>query len=483
MKSLTRIPIVVGALLFLIALISSFASSLNRFGAAWELIAVLVIAFLALFVVYGVSLRLNRKTFLAVFLSLGFVIRMVWIVWNPTPPESDFLIMYNSALQAVSGDFSFGDSAYYTSFPYQLGFTMYEASMIGLFGNDLFYLKLMNIFFSVGSAVVLYYAASRAFNENCGRIATLFYLFYLPNIVMCSVLTNQHISTFLFLLGCFFLLRGVHSTGNWLLAGLSLGLGNLMRPIGVVYLAAVFLSFMPLIWRLWRKSDKRRALSATAKLAGVFAVFYLVQLLAGASLISSGVTSNALSGGDRYWKFMVGLNAETNGSWSSEDARYANQFAFGEERHRAELIKIKERLQNKSELAALMGRKLVLMWGGNDSSLFWSMHGLNRSDWEYRLSLGEGPWYVLMCAFGLIGMIMLLFGQSERHSRHLLYLILLLLYAAVHLIIEIQTRYRLDLNPVFILLQSYGFYRVYIWLRDRRLFLPYSPKGTKGLDA
>ncbi|WP_219639279.1 glycosyltransferase family 39 protein [Cohnella sp. CFH 77786] len=478
----TRILSVAGGLFFLIAFISSFTLYLIHYGSAWKLLAALAAAFLlAMIIIHWASTRMNRKMFLAVFLSLGFAVRMAWILWNPAPPQSDFLFMHNAALQAVSGDFSFGDSAYFTSFPYQLGFTMYEASVMKLFGHHLFYLKLLNVLFSSGTAVVLYYSASRTFNENAGRIAALFYLFYLPNIMMCSVLTNQYISTFLFLLGCLLLLRSTDSKIHWLLAGLALGFGNLMRPIGAVYLAAIFLFFIPVLWRLWRSFSKRQAMIGAAKLGGVIAAFYLLQFLASASLVSAGVTHQALSGGDKYWKLMVGLNAETNGSWNMQDARYANRYPFGEERHRAERIMIMERLENKSELAALMGRKLVSMWGSTDSSPYWSLQGLNRGDWERELTNGEGPLYILMCAFGFVSMIGL--WRSGRYSDNHLYLLVLLLYAAAHLLIEIQTRYRLDLIPAVILLQSFGFYQVYVWVRGRLPSLGYSPKEAKGLDV
>jgi 4-amino-4-deoxy-L-arabinose transferase-like glycosyltransferase len=474
----TRILTFAGGLFFLIALIYSLANAVTLFGSAWRTISTLAAAFsFVLIVVHWVCFHMSRKIFLTVFLSLGFSIRIVWILWNPAPPASDFLFMYNAALNAVSGDFSFAQSAYYTSFPYQLGFTMYEASIIRLFGNPLFVFKLLNVLFSMGTAIVIYYCASRTFHENCGRISTLIYIFYVPNIIMCSVLTNQHLSTFLFLLG-FLLLKRWDSNVHWLLAGLLLGLGNLMRPIGIVYLAAIVLFFLLEQWWQQQASSKRQRGIAATKLAGVIAVFYLVQSLASVSLISAGVTQNSLSGGDRYWKFMVGLNAGTNGSWSLDDARYANQYPFGEARDHAELTRIKERLENKPKVAALMGRKLVLMWGSADSSAFWSLQGTDRGDWERLLNKWERTLYVLMCAFGLAAMMAL--WRSGQHRDHLLYLILLLLYAAVHLLIENQTRYRLDLIPGLILLQSYGVYHGYVWVRKLQFPLASTPKASTG---
>lgn len=472
-----RILSAVGGVFFLTLMISSFVNLTFTFETVWKAIAALGAACcVVLLLVHWTCRRISPKIFLIVFISLGFAVRMTWIIWNPTKPESDFLLMYNAALMAVSGDFSFGNSAYFTSFPYQFGFTMYEALIIKLFGNSIFVLKFLNILFSVGSAVILYYSASKAFNETCGRIAMLIYLFYIPNIIMCSVLTNQHISIFFFLLGCFLLLKRPHSILIGLFAGFAFSVGNLMRPIGIVYLAAIVLFFVPILWGQWRTSPKKQGIAAASRLAGVIAVFYLVQHLVSFSLISSGVTSNSLFGGDKYWKFMVGLNAETIGGWNLDDARYANQYSFGDERHQAELARIKERLEHKPEVVLLMGKKLVAMWGAPDSSAFWSLQGLDKGKLERLLKKWESPIYVLISMFGLVAMIAL--WRSRNYGDHLFYVSLLLMYAGAHLIIEIQTRYRLDLIPVMILLQSYGVYKCYEWVREVRIPLASKLKKT-----
>ncbi|MFC5469155.1 glycosyltransferase family 39 protein [Cohnella suwonensis] len=453
-----------GVFFFATTLVSSFASAASRFGSVWKPIVALMAACAMLYLVYRASKRLSATTFLIVFLSAGFAVRMAWVLWNPATPQSDFLFMYNAAQAAASGDYSFGSSAYYSSFPYQFGFTMYEAAVIKLFGDySLLALKFLNVLYGIGIAAVLYAAASKTFNESCGRIAALFYLFYLPNILMSSVLTNQHLSTLLFLLGCLLLLRGPDSTtSRSLLAGLLIGLSQLVRPIGIIYLAGIVLFMLPGLGRKFRVSPRgTEAIAASARLVGVFVVFYAVQFLASTTLMSTGVSQSPLSGGDRYWKFMVGLNAETNGVWNADDARYANGFPFGEERHRAELKRIKERLADKPEVAALMGRKLVLMWGSADSSAYWSLQGLNEWRLERMLSKWEGPMYILVNAFGLVALIAL--WRTRRYPASSLYLLLLLLYAGAHLLIEIQTRYRLDLLPVAIVLQSYGAYLACEW--------------------
>lgn len=467
MTFLTRLLSAAGGLFFLTVFISSFANTWSLYPSAWTMIiALAATVIIPLLVIQGAAARWSRKLFLTVFLVLGLSCRIAWILWNPAPPESDFLFMYTAAQEAASGNFAFSDSPYYTSFPYQLGFTMYEAGVIKVFGDHLIVFKGINAVIGIGTAVVLYLSASRVFHESCGRIALLVYLFYVPNIIMCSVLTNQHLSVFLFLLGCFLLLKGKDSIIYWPLAGAAIGLGHLMRPVGIVYLSGFVLFALLLLWQQWRGPIKKQAAFTAGKLGVVIVVYYLVQLLASTALISSGVTQHSLFDGDKYWKFMVGLNAETNGSWNMEDANYTNQYAFGEERHQAELARIRERLEDKPELAALFGRKLVMMWGAPDSSPYWSLQGLDKWELERMLHLWEGPMYVMMSAFGLVSMIAL--WRTGKGFEASLYLILLLLYIGAHLLVENQPRYRLDFVPVLILLQSYGAYRVYSWLQGKR---------------
>ncbi|MFC5407496.1 glycosyltransferase family 39 protein [Cohnella soli] len=460
----TRVLVAVGVLFYATVSVSSFISTTSAFGSVWKPLGALIAALAVLYIVYQASKRLNAATFLIVLLSAGFAVRLAWVLWNPATPQSDFLFMYDAARSAASGDYSFGNSAYYTSFPYQFGFTMYEAAIIKLFGShSLLALKLLNAMYSIGIAAILYVIASKVFNEGCGRIAVLVYLFYLPNILMCSVLTNQHLSVLLFLLGCLLLLKSPEqTTAQSLLAGMFIGLGHLIRPIGVIYVAAIVLFLLPSLWRKFRSaSGKRTAVVAAARIAAIAAAFYAVQFLASTALISAGVSHGPLSGGDRYWKFMVGLNAHTKGGWNADDARYANSFTFGEERNRAELVRIRERLADKPEVVALMGRKLVSMWGAADSSAYWSLLGLNEWRLERSLSKWESPMYLLINICSLVGLVAI--WRTKRYPASSLLLLVLLLYAAAHLVIEIQTRYRLDLIPIVILLQSYGAYVICEW--------------------
>ena len=86
-----------------------------------------------------------------------------------------------------------------------------------IFGESLRALKFLNILYSVGTVLVVYLTATKLFNEVSGRIAGLIFAFYIPSIVMCSVLTNQHLSTFIYFLALYFVIdRGFSKKYHWI---------------------------------------------------------------------------------------------------------------------------------------------------------------------------------------------------------------------------------------------------------------------------
>ncbi|WP_158606474.1 ArnT family glycosyltransferase [Paenibacillus ginsengarvi] len=460
-----------GIVLFGWMLWHSFANA-SGFVGSGGVTALLVVgaAVIALLVAFVLDRYMGRAASLAVVLTVAVGLRLIWIWSVDTQPVSDFLDMHSAALNAASGDFSFGTSDYFTRWPYQLGFALYEALPIKLFGSSLIVLKLFNVLFQAATAVLVYLSAARAFGESAGKMASLFYALYVPHIMMCSVLTNQHISVFFYFLGMYVLIRSnMRGTMDWLLIGICFAIGNWMRPmggffiIGLLAYAALFLLAPRIRERSW--------LSLAAKCAGVLAVYWLLQQAAGFALAQSGVTSHGLTGREPYWKFVIGLNPATNGGWSYDDTVYVTQFPLGEERNRAELELLKERLEDKRQVAALFVSKTKTMWGAEDSAPMWSMADENRPVLYHRLVQAERIEYVLMALFGLIAMAALAYRGGTAQAG--LYTLLLLGYAALHVVIEVQTRYRFDIFPCIFVLQSYG----------AALLLNALPRKSRGTEA
>ena len=72
---------------------------------------------------------------------------------------------------------------------------------------------------------------------------------------------------------------------------------------------------------------------------------------------------------------------------------------------------------------------------------------------------------MLTLTFCIIGFSIYLILETKLNSSYPLILIFLLGYAAAHILIEVQTRYRFDIMPAMMILQGYGIYLVTIKIK------------------
>lgn len=449
----SKILVVCGFVMFILISYFSFRSTMSIYSSTFLLIAeILFFIFLIAILSFLVNRFFTTTQFLILLMIVGFIIRLLWIFYVRTMPSSDFLLMYNSAKQAVSGDVSFLSTGYFSSWIYQLGFTYYEALLIKLFGNHISILKLFNILFSLGTSLIIFSIAKKGFNEFSARTAALLYTFYIPNIIYSSVLTNQYISTFLFFLGLYFLVvKGLSAKYSWIFIGLLIGLGNIMRPLGSFYLLGI--GVFVLIYKIW-PLRKKESLNYTIKLIGICMIYLIVQQIVSYGLIFSGLSHKPLSNQEPYWKFAVGFNYQSNGAWNLKDQNFVSKFKLGEARNKAEISLIKERLQNKKMVAKLFVHKFTTFWGDPDASAYWSMGGHYKPSLQQSVTKYERLLFIASCFFAL-GTIFLI-----RKANLLASFLSILLggYAAIHLMIEIQTRYRFDILPVLFILMGFGCY-------------------------
>ncbi len=485
-KNIGKIALWCGFLFYIGAAFLSLIARISITGSVLATVGLTLIAVIG----YGIAFHLlnrplSRSFYAITLIVIALGLRVAWVLSVDTQPVSDFRVLYDYAIKAADGDFAFGKMDYYIRWVYQLGYTLYEGLIVRLFGASLVPLKLFNAFFETLTVWIVYRMAASLFGETSGRIAGLMYATYVPNIIMCSVLTNQHLSTLLFAAGCLIAVthRGRNGISGMMAVALCFALGSVFRPMGSFY-AGIFVLFLVLFE--WAKAGRwqQRMSTLTRKALSFIAVYVVVQQIISYSLIAAGITELKLtSNQEPYWKFMVGMNAESNGQWNDEDARYVVNYPLGPERDHAELMRLKERLTDPVEITALLVRKWGLMWAGTDDSVTWSLGGMNKYDWQMRLVAVERSQYIAYAFFGCFSLIALL-SRQRRSSRRdnalpigsasgfpVIYfpLLLLLAYSALHTIIEIQIRYRLDIMPFFIVLASLGSICFNASIRDRIL--------------
>jgi 4-amino-4-deoxy-L-arabinose transferase-like glycosyltransferase len=451
-------------LFFTITLWNSISFMINSYGFEWiHFLGICLFLLLFIMIFILANRYLSKRSFLISLILLSLGIRLVWIFTVNTPIVSDFGMMYQSAISAANGDFSFSQGTYFSTWVYQLGFTMYQSIVINLFGEGPFPLKLLNVFYSVGITIITYKITAKLFNEVTGRVAGTLYAIFIPSIAMTSVLTNQHLATFLFYLAFYLLITDDNSKKYiWLYVGILLSLGDIIRPLGSLILLAIGIY---LFITKFLGVDRKQKWITVKRFIGLIAVFFIVHTSISQLLISTDVTQYSLSNRDTMWKFVLGFNHDTKGQYSNEDASYVGQFAIGDERKAAEMELIKERLSNPNNLWELFKNKLDIMWAANDASLQWSMGHFYETNIVNSFNILERLMSICLLLFGIISTIKLAKDNFYGNTNHLLFILLILGYVSIHLLIEIQSRYRYFIIPSFIIIQSFGIYTFYMVIK------------------
>lgn len=406
------------------------------------------------FALYGLSDRYERLPhFLPVLFALSFLSRLAVVFLIDTPPVSDFKVLLEAAQRVNLGDTSFKDSLYFSLWPYQSGFVAWQALLLKIWNNPLM-IKLVNCLMMAGINCFVYLLARRASTERTARVASLCYLCFAFPLVAAATLTNQHVSAFFLVLGVVLLFCCEKITvPRALLAGVSFALGNVMRPEGIILLAALFGCML-----LWSFAVKRREkLLLLRNFVLVLAAYFVINFAAGQAIIAADISRDGLANNNPLWKFVVGLNNDTSGSYSQEDAKWmyeqmGEDFSVTQETLEAERQLIWERLQRSPrEWAGFLWRKTGVQW--NSSAMYMMLHHWNGSEEplpvlssltkQEGLNLLEqadrGMFYIALL-LGILGLWRIFRERGTRPVRLMVPMVVFVSFCAF-LVVEAQARY------------------------------------------
>jgi len=380
--------------------------------------------------------------------AAGLLTKMLWIAMVQTPPVSDFSLMYHSAREMMEGGREYLNNIYYRRFPYQTGFTAYQALVLSVFDSVTF-LKLVNAFWCAVASLAVYGIAREAFSRKTAVLAMLLHVTLLPLLLMSSVLTNQHIAAAWLYCGLYVWLK--FGRVSWFGAGAAgalIAVGQVMRPIGIVVIAAIAVNELI---RLAAQRSKREVFGAMK--AGVaVAAYWLVFTLAGTILSQTGISPDGLRNNDPLWKFMTGLNAAANGSYSKGDERLLNYGYMNPEKRTAlEKEIIRERLTDRRNMVKLPFVKIGKLWA--DYQPYWftfpkkSGTSFLYLGWTVRFDEVIGTyrqferavfyWLALPAFCGVIRFLRREFADGKKR----LIVLVIGAYTFAHLFVEVQPRY------------------------------------------
>lgn len=401
----------------------------------------------------------EKETALAVFF-LRFAAAMAVILLVGAQPVQDFNTMYTAAQELARGGRSYLENIYFYNWAYQTGFVVYESVLLRLFGPGQFSLQVMNALWLGGIGALVSAIAHRLLPARAANCAAVLYAVYPAPYFLAAVLTNQHIATFFLYLAVYLLVRDEElSLRTATLAGIFIAVGNIMRPIGVVLILAV------VCWRVFRVLLRGGAnwKKQFWNVLTLVVLYYSVFSMASSAIAWSGINPEGLTNNQPMWKFVLGFNQESGGAWNQAD--YETYLMLPTEQADAAMRQAAaERLKaGPAALAKLAVRKSAVMWGDHEY-MYWGFGHLDGQaklgpltidQYTQILARGDKGVYLTAFALALAGVLRLLRRGSGGGSA-LLLSFLLCGYYAVHLIVEVQARYRYFLLPTVFLLAGYA---------------------------
>ena len=421
----------------------------------------------------------NEVRFCVCLTVAAFAVRGLFVLLVPSEPIADFQRMYQLACELARGNNGLNDNFYFQWWPYQSAFVVWMAFWVKLFGADVFFFQMTNCLFGAGCTVLVYALARRFASLQGARTAGILYLLYPGSILLAPVLTNQHLSELLLLSSLYIVTGGKEDLRSRVFrggaAGLVLALSNVIRPSAVVALLAV-LALLILESLRWKELGKPGLLSMAAGALTFAAVYFLTGEGLSFLVMATGLNQYGLTDNVPLWKFILGLNQESGGTFSQADrVRVLDAGSLAQIQEAARQL-LEERLAalTPGRLLMLLLRKLRTMWGAFEPT-YWVMTQNVTDAYAARGQLEALTWWQnklvrISSGISIAGSLLIAAGciraawkKEKGREAALLLSLTALVYFCAHLLIEVQERYRTLLFAVALPLAALGADQVAEW--------------------
>lgn len=402
-------------------------------------------------------IKRNIAKFPVVLFVCSFLIRVLIVFLIKTEPISDFKLMFESARMLVEGDYSFNEYMYFQMWPYQIGFVVWEAVFLKMW-NSIWMLKILNSLLSAGINLLIYFIAKELLKEEKGaRFSAIIYMIFPFSVLHVTVLSNSHASGFFLFLGIYILIcsqKSRCSIASCAMAAICIALGNLLRPDGLILLVSIAIWVIFLILKVNKVKEIKKII---VRALIFFGTYILIINIAVNCVQVTGISPKGLGNENPLWKFVVGTNYDSNGSFSYTDDEYVrsemnnNEVTYEE----IEIPMIKDRVSHKKKMLCLLDRKVRFLWWEN--AIEWSFSNEEVENYPEMIDsiveINKAIWSIILLLVG-IGMIKWYKLGNERKEALLIPFIIFASFS-VYLLIEVQPRY-LYLIQIAVFVMSAG---------------------------
>lgn len=377
---------------------------------------------------------------LIIFLFLfALIIRIAVVLLINTPVISDFKTMLEASKELVNGTDAYKSMPYFICWGYQMGHVIYQAILLNII-NSITFLKIVNAIVTSSTVIMIYLIGKELSNTKAAIIISIIYSIFLFPLLLNTVLTNQLLPMLLILIAIYLWMKKKKENKLMpVIIGILLGISNMLRSETIV----IIIAFVLYTIFLMIKKENRKAL--IINLCLIIISYFTLTTATSFALKATDISPSGLENKNSSWKFLEGLNVETRGQYSEDDAV---KYSYDKKKTTKEL---KKRIQEEwQQYPLLFAKKTKILWLNSDLS--WSLgHIENQED----LKLYEGINQIFIYFFVIMSLLsaITLFKKTYKKEQ-ILILLILFIYFGVYLFIEVMPRYAYSLQIFEALLAS-----------------------------
>jgi 4-amino-4-deoxy-L-arabinose transferase-like glycosyltransferase len=437
---------------------------------AGNLIQYGLIAFI-LYKLWQFGERLDQKRFLLIVLAGAFLLRLLWVLYVPYEPTSDYLWYHQRAIDLSQGQV-YGVNGQPSAF-WPVGYPFFLSLIYRVFGARLIFGQLVNILLGCLSVYLTFLLAQRFFSERIARAAALIMALFIGQIYYTALLCSEILSQTLFLLGLYLGLRAVAEKRPllWLLlSGLCTGLGVLARPVVGVIVPALLL-----VW-LFQRVGLVRSLVSAALVSLALCLTIAPWTIRNYRVFHQFVPVSTNAGIGFWW----GNNLNATGSFhlydyaeSQELMNLPGETERNRESFRRGFAFIR---QHPLQWAKLLVKKPYYLYESDEQGLWFSFVREGREQpgvarWLYALWVKPAYAYygavLLLACFGVF--YALKFADRERRIAMSIVVIPTLLLSIFYVLFHTENRYNHTIMPLVTIASASGLFALVEFFTQRRI--------------
>ncbi len=473
--------------IFLYASIFTFCYLKDTYNYSYQIIGlILFYLFFFLTSLYILNkIKLNKKSLiiiLTIITLIGIGFRIFSLNYFKTIPTSDFAIgndLYN--FLESDGKFIYHENKlednffqiYFARYPSWFTYDIIVYKINSLIGNNINYLKILNIILYIFTNIFLYLGVKNLFNEKIGLLSSFIFSLIPSLIVYNNVQTPDHFTVFLMSLIIFtwsIILKSSNKKKyilTFILVFL-MSLINLFKPIGI-YMLLVFIVSEIFININNIKSYLKNNYQYFIYFIIMFLSIYILVNKTLNNIVENYIKNETVNSTSAY--LIWGYSLDDNGKYNS-DFLFNKVYKSLKEKYQGNLTLIyndlsqiaKENIKNNlNKLPYIWNEKLKISLHDETSFYYWAntsqnefIASKNNNNLDHFALISNSFMIMIYLMISLVSLLTIF--NNEKKKEISIILLMIIGYLAILVLGGVQGRYKAIIFPQFAIICSLGIY-------------------------